>query len=82
MFKTDRVSEFYTIGKDDLSSVGGSLMTYKMKEILKKKRDAKKDLRCKYQFYTRIMTVSPQTKKHMYAQQQDNGYSWYTNVIQ
>lgn len=49
MFKTDRVSEFYTIGKDDLSSVGGSLMTYKMKEILKKKkRDAKKDLRCKY----------------------------------
>ena len=49
MFKTDRVSEFYTIGKDDLSSVGGSLMTYKMKEILKKKkRDAKKDFRCKY----------------------------------
>lgn len=40
---------FYTIGKDDLISVGGSLMTYKMKEIfLKKERDAKKDLRCQY----------------------------------
>ena len=49
MFKTDRVSEFYTIGKDDLSSVGGSLMTYKMKEILKKKKErCQKDLRCKY----------------------------------
>lgn len=37
-FKTDKSQNFYTIGKDDLSSVGGSLMTYKMKEILKKKR--------------------------------------------
>lgn len=42
--KLIRVSEFYTIGKDDLSSVGGSLMTYKMKEILKKKKEMPKKI--------------------------------------
>ena len=30
--------------------------------------------------YKNYDSVSP--NKHMYAQQQDNGYSWYINIIQ